>query len=79
MTEYNFSLHFPLWNIDYRELMDELDNAKVHCTISAIADRLCKKVLQIGDVFDETLMEKLPQAADKFGENGEFHTYVSFE
>ena len=59
--------------------MKDLKSANVHCTISAIADESCKKVLEIGDIFDETLMEKLPQTVDKFGENGEFHTYVSFE
>ena len=59
--------------------MNELDRAKVRCTISAIADRSCKNVLQIGDIFDNTLMQKIPQTVDKFGENGEFHTYISFE
>jgi len=77
MTEYDFVLHFPLWNIAYPELMRDLKNAAVQCTISAIADESCKNVLKIGDAFDETLMEKLPQNVDTFGENGEFHTYVS--
>ncbi len=77
--EYNFTLHFPLWKFAYNKLMRELENAKVRCTISAIADQSCKNILQVGDIFDENLMEKLPQNVDKFGECGEFHTYVSFE
>ena len=79
MKEYKFTLHFPLWKIAYNELIRELESTKVRCTISAIADESCKEVLQIGDIFDETLMIKIPNSADKFGENGEFHTYVSFE
>ena len=79
MKEYDFTLHFPLWNMDYNDLMIELSSAKVRCTISAITDESCKNILQIGDVFDDVLIQKIPQTADKFGENGEFHTYVSFE
>jgi len=77
MKKYNFVLHFPLWNCDYDMLLGELQASKAQCRISAIANEECKKTISIGDVFDEGLMLRLPLDVDKFGEKGEFHTYIS--
>ena len=78
MKKYHFELHFPLWNLDYDVLLQELQNSNVQCSISAVPNEECKKRVCIGDVFDADLIKKLPPEVDTFGEHGEFHTYVSF-
>ena len=70
MKEYNFTLHFPLWNLDYDILLQELQTSNLQCRISAIANTECKKKISIGDVFDTDLIQKLPSGVDQFGENG---------
>lgn len=78
MKEYDFTLEFPLWNLDYDVLLQELILSGLQCRISAIADEACKKIIRIGELFDQELIRRLPREVDVFGENGEFHTYVSF-
>ena len=77
-AQYEVELYFPLWQKNYALLLQQLDNSPATCRISAVADEACAKHIAIGEVFDAQLMQKLPKDADRFGENGEFHTYVSF-
>ena len=74
--KYNFNLHFPLWNLDYGLLLQELQSSGLQCRITAIANEECGQKISIGEVFDAGLIAKLPKGVDRFGENGEFHTYV---
>ena len=77
MLKYNFILHFPLWHMNYSDLLNDLRASKRECRITAIANEDCRGVIQIGELFDDTLLGKLPSGIDRFGENGEVHTYVS--
>ena len=71
------SLLFPIWKVPYEELMQDLQNSHAACHVSAVAKEGLH--ISIGDKFDETLVSRLPDDADKFGENGEFHTKVVFD
>ena len=77
MLKYDYALYFPLWKASYSDLLNELEESNWKCRITAIANEDCRGVIQIGERFDNTLLSKLPSGIDRFGENGEFHTYVS--
>jgi ATP-binding cassette subfamily B (MDR/TAP) protein 1 len=63
---------YPLWKMDYTELMDDLEASGISCVLSAVTNPDAGKV---GDVFDRTMMKRVMIASiDGFGENGEFHT-----
>ncbi len=69
-------LAFPLWHADYEALLADLEASGAVATVSAIAADLPGTAL--GDRFDRELMARLPESADPFGENGEFHTLIRF-
>lgn len=71
---------FPLWKKEYGELMKRLRRDKVKVVVSAVSGTSISGGgnIQVGDVFDEELMEKMPEGWDTFGEQGEFHTRVEF-
>ena len=71
------SLLFPIWKVPYEELMKDLQASNASCHVSAVAKPGLD--ISIGDAFDEQLLERLPEDADRFGENGEFHTKVMFK
>ncbi|MEL6487396.1 MAG: hypothetical protein AAFQ13_09665, partial [Pseudomonadota bacterium] len=68
-------LAFPLWQADYAALMDDLEASGAACVISAIAANL--PGIAVGDRFDRSLLARLPESVDPFGENGEFHTRIA--
>ena len=72
----DLELVFPIWRVSYDELLKELSDADVRCTISAVT--LTDSGIVIGDEFDHLFLERLPKGVDGFGENGEFHTLISF-
>lgn len=72
----NIELYFPLWNVPYEDLMDDLFQSNVTCDISSIASEECASLISVGDRYDQDLIAKLPKSVDVFGENGEFHTVV---
>ncbi|MEO1731221.1 MAG: DUF5522 domain-containing protein [Pseudomonadota bacterium] len=72
----DLALSFPLWRADYGALMDDLEASGATCTISAIAAEL--PGVSVGHRFDRALVDRLPDQVDPFGENGEFHTLISF-
>ena len=78
IAPYKTTLCFPIWKKSYQVLLEDLLRSPAKCHISAIADETCKQHFAIGDVFDQNLIEKLPLHIDSFGENGEFHTCISF-
>ncbi|MEM6475252.1 MAG: DUF5522 domain-containing protein [Pseudomonadota bacterium] len=67
-------LHFPLWKADYGELLTDLTASGASCEISAIAAEL--PGISVGEPFGADLIARLPRDADRFGENGEFHTRI---
>jgi len=66
-------LTFPLWHADYESLMNDLEESRIVCEISAVTPD-AKGAVAIGDHFDRSLMKSLPHGVDRFGEGGEFHT-----
>ena len=67
------SLHFPIWQVPYEELMDDLEASGIVCEVSAVTDA-ARDALAVGQRFDRETMMRLPDGVDRFGENGEFHT-----
>ncbi|MEL7519751.1 MAG: ATP-binding protein, partial [Pseudomonadota bacterium] len=72
----DFDLSFPLWRADYDALIADLEASGATCTISAIASDL--PGVSVGDAYNRDLIARLPEGVDPFGENGEFHTLISF-
>ena len=69
------ALHFPLWGVPYRALIDDLEASGDSCEVSAVTEA-AEGVVRVGDRFDRAMMARLPDRIDPFGENGEFHTLV---
>jgi ATP-binding cassette subfamily B (MDR/TAP) protein 1 len=69
-----YTCHFPLWRRSYGELLQLLRASGARVAISAV--RGPEVGVREGEVFDEALMQCLPEGVDGFGENGEFHTRV---
>ena len=69
----------PLWKVPYEELLADLARSGTPCEVCAIGDENCwsgkPPCVTIGERFDASLAERVGQeGADRFGENGEFHT-----
>lgn len=75
----DLSLHFPIWQVPYSSLLEDLERAPVTCRISAITSADCARMMAVGDTYDRALIDRLPGGADAFGENGEFHTWVEID
>jgi len=73
-------LDFPLFEREYASLQEILWASKATARISAVTAK-GQSAVHVGQIFDRTLVEKLQQEGciDAFGENGEFHTLVTFE
>jgi diphthamide synthase (EF-2-diphthine--ammonia ligase) len=70
------TLGFPLWNVPYTKLLQELRASGAVARISAVTD-MGQGVVAVGDVFTPQLSAHAAAAGiDAFGENGEFHTLV---
>ena len=67
------SLHFPIWQVPYEELMADLEASGIICEVCAVTDA-ARDALVPGQRFDREAMMRLPDGVDRFGENGEFHT-----
>lgn len=70
LGKFGISLEYPLFNVPYTELMNDLMKSQVECVLtSSMIDGL-----SIGTVYNRELLNALPDDVDRFGENGEFHT-----
>lgn len=61
--------------------MEILWSSRATVSVSAVTARGASTV-KVGQIFDRALVERLLRGGggvDAFGENGEFHTIVSFE
>ena len=72
----DLALAFPLWHADYAALLADLEASGATSTISALTADL--PGVSVGDAFGRDLIARLPESVDPFGENGEFHTLISF-
>jgi len=70
------ALHYPIWQVPYDALADDLRAAGVACRVSAVDVDRVGGAVAIGDLYGPELRARLPADVDAFGENGEFHTYV---
>lgn len=71
--------HAPLFHTPYEALLADLEASGTPCTVCALGDAQCwsgqPPCVRIGESFDTALAARLGEAgADRFGENGEFHT-----
>ena len=69
-----YACHFPLWQRPYSELMGLLKESGARVVVSAVQGP--EVGVREGEVFDEALLQRLPEGVDAFGERGEFHTRV---
>ncbi len=67
----NYSLEYPLWNVPYTELMDDLEASGVNVVVSASN----QDGIGVGTTFSRTLWQEATESGiDGFGEEGEFHS-----
>ncbi|MGB1474488.1 MAG: ATP-binding protein, partial [Candidatus Puniceispirillaceae bacterium] len=69
--------HFPLWGADTRQLAREMLAADLIANIVTLNPEKMPKSL-CGHRFDQAFLDQLPEGIDPCGENGEFHTVVSY-
>ena len=69
--------HFPLWGLDTQQLAQEMLSAKVIAHIVTLNPEKVPKDL-CGSQYTQSFLDALPDTVDPCGENGEFHTVVSY-
>ncbi|KAL7495069.1 hypothetical protein ACHAWT_005571 [Skeletonema menzelii] len=66
-----YSLEYPLWNVPYTELIDDLESSEVNVVVSASN----QNGIGVGTTFSRTLWQDATKMGiDGFGEEGEFHS-----
>ena len=75
MANTGLELMFPIWGIPTPELAECRIDAGLQA-FSSCRDPAKVPETLAGHPFDRALMEKLPEAVDHCGENGEFHTFA---
>ena len=75
-----WTMDFPLFGLEYSSLVEILWSSAATVSVSAVTAKGAP-IVKVGQVFDRALVEKLLREGkvDAFGENGEFHTIVTFE
>ena len=64
-------LEYPLWQVPYPSLMNDLETSGVVCAVSAST----RDGVEEGEVFNRKLSDRvMGSGMDGFGEEGEFHT-----
>lgn len=67
---------FPLWKRETRELARSMTSAGLSARLTCVDSRQLDASFA-GEIFDQELLERLPDGVDPCGENGEFHTFVT--
>lgn len=75
LAEENISCVFPLWKKDTRQLAYEFISLGFKSVLVCVNETYLSKSF-CGRMFDEDLLNDLPDNVDPCGENGEFHTFV---
>lgn len=74
LAPYGFQVHFPLWQKDTRQLLNEFIAQGFAAIVVCInANSLDKRF--VGRRIDAAFIDELPADVDPCGENGEFHTF----
>jgi uncharacterized protein (TIGR00290 family) len=77
LRELEMKAIFPLWKKDTRELMNLFFSTGHKALVTSVmADKLGYEFLACE--FNEEYLARLPEGIDPAGENGEFHTFVTF-
>ncbi len=77
LSELGFKCIFPLWGQETKEIAMEFAKSQFRAVTTSIHTKHLD-VSFLGKNFDEDFIAKLPGNVDPCGENGEFHTFVSF-
>lgn len=77
VTDRGVELVFPVWQTPYESLLADLESSGVTCQISAVTHPALST--RIGETYDGDFVASLPADVDLFGENGEFHTRLTFQ
>ena len=75
-----YTLLLPIWKVPYPELLKVLWQAEGVPIVSAVGDHVDPSIdIQVGEEFNLEFIEKIqPYNIDIMGENGEFHTEITF-
>jgi len=65
---------FPLWGADTWALAREMTSCGLRAVLATVDPKHLPHEFA-GQVFDESLLQRLPAGVDPCGENGEFHTF----
>ncbi|WP_117885712.1 Dph6-related ATP pyrophosphatase [Aureibaculum luteum] len=74
LNPYNIKCHFPLWQRDTKELIEEFLNLGFKTIVICIKSKLLDASF-VGRIIDNDFINDLPDNVDPCGENGEFHTF----
>ncbi len=77
LAEVGMTALYPLWGRDTTELASEFIDAGFEAMLVCVDPRKLEASFA-GRRFDRQLLDDLPAGVDPCGENGEFHTFVSF-
>lgn len=78
LSQFGLRLDYPVWQVEQRDLMEDLVASDVPCVVSACPGdppESSPVPVHVGSRFDHQLADSARRAGwDAFGENGEFHT-----
>lgn len=74
-----YRCRFPIWKAELNELLTTLALHPVEVRISAVREEF-RSLLRVGERYDQKLVAQLARLdeIDPMGENGEFHTEITF-
>ena len=78
--EMGYACRFPIWQKDLHELLGVLFLKPIAIEISAVKDQF-RDIIRVGEVYNRDIVQQiqhLSEDIDPMGENGEFHTKVTF-
>ena len=76
----DYTLLFPIWRVPYPELLDRLWKSPGISIVSAVGDHLADNIdITVGEIYSPSFVERIRKFdIDLMGENGEFHTEITF-
>lgn len=73
-----YSCLFPIWNKNIHEMLPLLTLKAVEVTISSVRKEY-EEFIRVGETYNQHFVQQLPAEIDPMGEQGEFHTKVTFQ
>jgi len=80
-TDMGYSCRFPIWQKDLHELLPVLFFKPIDIEISAVQQQF-QDIIRVGEPYNQAFVQQiqhLSEEIDPMGENGEFHTKVTFK